>query len=116
MNKPLVHAARALALLWVTQVSTLALAAEADTQQMHQDYMAAMSGMQDSMHAGMTENDPDAAFAKGMVPHHTGAVEMAKIELKYGKDPQMRALAEKVIQTQSQEIAEMNAWIAAHPK
>jgi uncharacterized protein (DUF305 family) len=58
----------------------------------------------------------DVDFAKGMIPHHQGAIEMAKIELAGGKDPELRALAEGVIKAQDSEIAFMNAWLAKNAK
>lgn len=65
------------------------------------------------MHAGMghVDPDPDIAFMQGMVPHHQGAVDMAEIVLKYGKDPEARALAETIIESQVKEIEQMNAWL-----
>ncbi|ENT3015534.1 CopM family metallochaperone [Salmonella enterica] len=62
----------------------------------------------------MMSNDPDVAFAAGMLPHHIGAVEMAKTELKYGTDPQMRKLAKSIIASQDKEIKEMQEWLKAH--
>ncbi|MEP2988071.1 MAG: DUF305 domain-containing protein [Parasphingorhabdus sp.] len=65
------------------------------------------------MHAGMgiIDPDPDIAFMQGMVPHHQGAVDMAEIVLKYGKDPEALALAATIIESQNKEIAQMNAWL-----
>ncbi|MGO3888437.1 MAG: DUF305 domain-containing protein [Psychrobacter sp.] len=50
------------------------------------DYTRAMTRMHDEMMIGMSYNDPDTAFAKAMLGHHRGAIEMAKIQLKYGSD------------------------------
>jgi uncharacterized protein (DUF305 family) len=75
-------------------------------------YAAAMDKMMaDMMVAYM--GDPDVDFARGMIPHHQAAIDMAKVQLEFGKDPEMRKLAEAVIAAQEAEIATLKAWLAA---
>jgi len=76
-----------------------------------QEYMAGMKGMHDNMMSAVSEPDPDKAFAKGMIAHHEGAIAMAETELKYGKDPEMRNLAQDIIKAQKGEIEQMNKWL-----
>ena len=76
-------------------------------------YEASMARMHGPMQKGIEHPDPDVAFVLGMIPHHQGAVEMAQIQLQYGKDPVNRKLAEEIITTQRHEIQEMRAWLAA---
>lgn len=67
------------------------------------------------MHAGMAitySENPDLDFARAMLAHHQGAVAMAQIQLQHGTDPEMRALAQVIIDAQAAEIAQMQAFIA----
>lgn len=82
---------------------------------MLKDYTKSMTSMHNEMMVGMGYNDPDTAFAKGMLGHHRGAVDMAKIELKYGTDETMRKLAQDIIDSQQLEIDILNKWLASHP-
>lgn len=73
-------------------------------ERMHRDMAVALTG------------DADLDFIQGMIPHHQGAVDMARIVLEYGTDPQVRELAEAVIETQAEEIALMKRWLSARGK
>jgi len=88
---------------------------ESQMSDMLRDYTRSMTRMHDEMMIGMGYNDPDTAFAKGMLGHHRGAVDMAKIELKYGTDEAMRQLAQDIITAQQTEIDVLNKWLASHP-
>ena len=71
----------------------------AASERMHRDMAIEFSG------------DPDVDFARGMIAHHQGAIDMARALLDYGQDPEIRALAEAIIAAQEQEIAFLRGWL-----
>lgn len=77
---------------------------EAANAEMHQKMAISYTG------------DADKDFIAGMIPHHEGAVVMARVVLEHGKDPEIRKLAEDIIAAQDREISQMKAWQAKHAK
>ena len=69
----------------------------------------------DVMHAAMASVQPtgdnDVDFVRLMLPHHQAAIDMAKTQLAYGQDPQMRRLAQEIITDQQSEIELMQLWL-----
>lgn len=74
------------------------------------DFASAMNGAMARMHSEMRmgyTGDPDRDFAAMMIPHHQGAIDMATIELRFGKDERLRRLAQGIIVEQQQEVEAM---------
>jgi hypothetical protein len=81
-----------------------------DTSPSSQAFHGVSMKMHHAMDTSYTGN-ADVDFVKGMIPHHAGAVDMAKTVLAFGKDPEVKKLAESVIKAQETEIAQMQDWL-----
>lgn len=79
---------------------------------------AALENSMKTMHQAMSRVGPsgndDLDFVNLMLPHHEAAIEMAKAQLQYGSDPQMRRLAQEIITDQQSEIELMHLWQKEH--
>jgi uncharacterized protein (DUF305 family) len=100
---------------WLALLALLGAAAPAQIMPDSPDFMHAMSDGMERMDRGMTQapmnGDADHDFAVMMIPHHQGAIDMAKVELRYGKDPVMRRLAQEILVDQQSEIDAMHLWL-----
>jgi uncharacterized protein (DUF305 family) len=108
----------------VMVIATVAVATPQSNSQMasgnvaaNQEWAALQQSL-DKMHAAMMSAKPssntDVDFVRLMLPHHVGAIEMAKAQLLYGTDPQMRRLAQEIITDQQSEIELMQLWLRQH--
>ena len=87
---------------------------QAMMENMGETQKAFMQGMLEThgpMMQGMMAEDPDVAFACGMIPHHQAAINMAEVELQRGDAGPMKEMAQKVIDAQKREIEELTQWL-----
>ena len=106
--------------LWIVGlIAVLSAVAFAQMEPSATSFMLVMNESMDGMDKGMKSapmnGDVDHDFATMMMPHHQGAIDMAKAELAYGKDPVMRRLAEEIIVDQQSEIQAMQLWLSKKP-
>lgn len=78
--------------------------------------MEGMKPMHMNMMQGMMKKDADVAFVCGMIAHHMGAISMSEVELKYGDNEWAKKTAQKIIDAQTKEIAEMTEWLDKEAK
>lgn len=93
----------------------MAMGPKGDTGPASQAYAAANMKMHQAMAITFT-GDADVDFARSMIAHHQGAIDMAKVALQYGKDEKARKLAEEIIKAQEAEIAMMTEWLKSKGK
>ena len=106
--------------LWTAgMIAAFSIAALAQMEPRAMSFMHAMKDsmerMDNGMKSGPMNGDIDHDFATMMMPHHQGAIDMAKAELLYGKDPVMRRLAEEIVVDQQSEIQAMQLWLSKQP-
>jgi uncharacterized protein (DUF305 family) len=81
---------------------------------------SALAGSMGAMHAAMASVEPsgngDVDFVSLMLPHHRAALDMARAELLYGEDAQMRRLAQEIVADQQSEIELMQLWLKRHER
>src|ERR1700741_5457508 len=106
--------------LWTAGlIAAFSIAALAQMKPRAMSFMHAMKDSMERMDSGMKSGpmngDVDHDFATMMMPHHQGAIDMAKAELLYGKDPVRRRLAEELVVDQQSEIQAMQLWLSKQP-
>lgn len=99
-----------------TPIAFAALLLAACAPQAQRDEQKTAERKTETSHGGMgmtlDPDNPDRSFAEGMIPHHRDAVKMAEAQLRLGRDPELRALATKIIKDQQSEIDQLERWLA----
>ena len=90
---------------------TLAKSGQATVDPDWSELIASMDKMHMAMEAIKPSGNSDVDFIRLMLPHHQAAIDMAKTQLLYGKDPQLRRLAQEIITDQQSEIELMQLWL-----
>jgi uncharacterized protein (DUF305 family) len=108
--------AKALVLAFVVATIPAAASANHDPEQAKDAMLEAHHKMMTEMESLQPTGEADRDFVSMMIPHHQGAIDAAKVELEYGHDETLRAMAEAIIEAQEKEIAEMKAWLEANPQ
>jgi uncharacterized protein (DUF305 family) len=93
---------------------TVGVSSAQDSTPYQKEIMDAHKKMMDGMMSMKPSGNVDMDFAMTMIPHHQGAVDMAEIELKYGKDPTLKKMARQIIAAQKKEIKEFEKWQSKH--
>jgi uncharacterized protein (DUF305 family) len=96
------------------QSETLANSGQPTVDSDWSELIASMDKMHMAMGAVVRSGNNDVDFVRLMIPHHQAAIDMAKTQLLYGKDPQMRRLAQEIITDQQSEIELMQLWLKQH--
>ncbi len=110
-------------ILALTSLAFLTIALPVLAEQNHTGHHAAPTDIyapaMEKMHKDMmieASGNADVDFVKGMIPHHQGAIDMAKILKEHGKDPELQKLADDIIIAQEKEIAFMKDWLKKNGK
>lgn len=90
--------------------------AVAPNKSFYADMASAHERMHRAMHDNVPTGNPDRDFARMMIPHHQGAIDMALIQLKYGSDERLKRLAQSIVVEQGQEIAYMRMLLSGGPE
>jgi uncharacterized protein (DUF305 family) len=101
--------------LVIIAFATSAVGAAAQNAQQSLDstkeFKAADMSMMKNMNNAPYSGTPDVDFRTHMIPHHEGAIAMAKVALKYAKDAETKKMAQQIIDQQEKQVADMQAWL-----